>query len=244
MGCKRQNPAVFADRRFRPRPLLTLFFALIIAGCLIAGIWQLGRADQKQAMVLQHTLRMVQPPGALDHWLDSPPDEVRYQPVFARGVFQADRQFRVGPQRHNGRVGYHWITPLRTHSDRWLLVDRGWAAETSADAAQVPAGEVTVTGWLRPPRIPGMRLSPVEPENPWAVPWVFEDLEWFAALTRMAPLPFVLQAAVDAPGALVSEPPPPPRGPEMHYGYMVQWFAFALIGIAVWVVLSLEKRSP
>ena len=74
--------------------------------------------------------------------------------VTATGRYVTQDVMLVRNRPNNGVYGYEVVVPLRLADGTSLLVDRGWipngrtAAEPSRTPA-TPAGDITVTGWLR-----------------------------------------------------------------------------------------------
>ena len=71
------------------------------------------------------------------------------------------RQILIDNKVHDGRAGYHVVTPLVLADGRAVLVDRGWVAagrdaRASCRRSPPPAGTVTVRGRVN---VPAARLS-------------------------------------------------------------------------------------
>jgi surfeit locus 1 family protein len=233
--------AAQATRQFRPTLGTTLFFSLVVVACLGAGVWQLQRADEKRELHRQHALRLNATPVMLAALSDGNADAIRYTPIIASGEFNTALQFRVGPRRKQGRIGFRHIAPLTTATGQLLLVDRGWIAE-GQPLPPPPSGRVTLAGWVVPVALPPVQLTANERgDSAWREPWVYVDLVRFAQLTGFAAKPWVLRLQPHSVGALETEAPTPPTGPAMHIGYAIQWLVFALIGVVIWVILSRRK---
>lgn len=232
----------FGEWRLRPRwvPFLLLFVPACV--CAGLGVWQLERAAQKRALTQTLAARAALPPLEVgDAPLDA--DAVRHRQVTVRGAFDAAGQVYVEGRRHAGRTGLHVVTPLRIHgSERRILVNRGWVA--AEEEAAVPAGEVTVRGNAEVPSPPALVLHAGDgAAKDWGARWPYLTLPLFAA---RVPYPLqtvvVLQDPADAHGFVRDWPRELPKE-GMHIGYALQWFAFALIGLAVFVRLSLTRAG-
>jgi len=223
--------------------LLVLPIPLFIA----LGIWQIDRAGQKreEAQVLEERAALP----ALE--LGGPiadPEALRFRRLRARGTFEAAGQILIENRRQGNRVGFHVITPLRIRgSGGRVLVNRGWIAATAAGdpvAAPVPEGEMSVTGEAYFPKPPAFVLhGDPEVAKDWGERWPYLTLALYEAAmdTRVQPV-VMLQNPEDAGGFLRVWPRERPKE-EMHTGYAIQWFAFALIALVLWLRLSLAREA-
>jgi surfeit locus 1 family protein len=232
-------PFRVGDWRFRPRwvPFLLLFVPACV--CAGLGVWQLDRAAQKRELTGELAARSAAEPLAIG---GAPVDAeaVRHRRVTALGHLEAEGQIYIESRRHAGKTGFHVVTPLRiAGSDRRVLVNRGWVAETGA---KVPTAEVVVSGVADVPSPPALVLhSGDDAGKAWGDRWPYLTLPLFAATV---PYPLqtivVLQDPADAHGFVREWPRELPKE-GMHIGYAVQWFAFALIGLVVFLRLSFVR---
>jgi len=217
--------------------LVPLFIAL--------GLWQLDRADQKRTLAHNLEQRRKLPPLTLSGELPRA-DRLEYRPVTATGHWLTDKTVLIENRKYQGRNGFHVITPLRlTDSGRIVLVNRGWISRAqAADPAGIdqPEGELTIHGQANIPQPPALDLSlPVTAET---LPhWPYLTLEDYEAWSGLEILPFmILQAPQDASG-FVRQWPEPQANVGMHIGYAIQWFAFALIALLVWLRLCIHRTA-
>ena len=229
----------------------TLFVLGILVLCLFASRWQwqryqvrlaendrLDAALTAQAAPVEELLR-AQPAGAE---ADLPP-ALEWRTVTATGTFDSAAEVAVRRRPLDGRNGFWIVTPLVTDSGV-LLVNRGWTpaqgdATTTPDVPAAPAGEVTVTGRLRPAEA----TSPTEippPGQAWAtdpkelVPPT-QGLRYDAYLQMRSSSP-----AADAELTTLSEPGH--RGVN-NLVYSVQWLIFGVVGLfGWWRLIRVESR--
>jgi cytochrome oxidase assembly protein ShyY1 len=81
-------------------------------------------------------------------------EDDEWRVVQATGTYDVEDTVVVRYRTRDGASGVDAVVPLVTEDGTAVLVDRGWVAtdNTAADPADVPeppAGEVTVTGWVR-----------------------------------------------------------------------------------------------
>ena len=231
-------------RRFRPArwsiPLTLAGISLFV----LLGNWQLERAAYKQSIEDRYEQRLQQ---AYQRYSDTSGDEdLQYRKLVFDGSFDNERQLLLDNQTHRGRAGYQVLTPLRLRdSDEILLVNRGWAPwgeNREVMPAILPAqGGDSVAGIAFFPGDPALRLGTYMQGDAWPrlVPYV--DIERIGQEFEGRLLPFVLWLAPERPGAYLREWSPVWLPPEKSRAYAVQWFAFALLALALFIVLNLRK---
>ncbi len=229
---------------FRPPWWATLAAALGIALTLALGKWQLNRAAQKEALQLRLERLSHEPPVQLSAAL-ARPDALELRRVEVRGEFAARETFYVDNRIYQGRVGYYVVTPLRiAGSDTYVLVKRGWVAGTGRremlPEVETPAGTVTVTGIVMPGRERVMALSDEPAEGRV---WQRIDVDLFRQQFPFPLLPIVVQQTGAADDGLVRDWPPLNLGVERHKAYALQWFAFAVTLLVLYIALN-AKRKP
>lgn len=237
----------FVDLDFQFRWAPTLLLVLLTPLFVALGVWQIDRAEQKreQARVLgeRADLPVLELGGPV-----SDPEALRFRKLRAQGTFEAAGQILIENRRLGNRIGFHVITPLRIQgSASRVLVNRGWiaaAGDGGPVAAPVPEGEVVVTGEAYLPSPPAFVLhgSPQAAKD-WGRRWPYLTLELYRVATGTQVQPVViLQHPDDAGGFLRVWPRELPKE-GMHIGYAIQWFAFALIALVLWLRLSLARGS-
>ena len=159
-------------RSFAPPIWAVGLTALGLAAFVSLGYWQLGRAQEKQAL--------------LDAFMSGSEDTVdatglgfdglaRYQRVRLRGAYDPTRQILLDNMPSAaGRPGYRVLTPLqRADGQGWVLVDRGWVplGATRADLPDVAVDERRreLSGTLDELPIPGVRVGSAQ--APGAAGW-------------------------------------------------------------------------
>jgi surfeit locus 1 family protein len=233
-----------------PRKLYLLTGALLtIVGVVIfcrLGFWQLHRAAEKRALIELY----ARGESTLVH-ADSIDSLRRYQRVELQGRFDSSHQILLDnmPSATTGQPGFRVLTPLNTGKE-WVLVDRGWVplGPSRADLPAIAVNEHVriVRGRVDDLPVPGIRLGDhtVDPKQPWPRLLNFPT---YPMLKTMLPSPLAPQIVLLDPEASdgferiwqislrVS--------PERHIAYAVQWFAFALVAVIIFVALSLRRRG-
>ncbi|HVL32409.1 MAG TPA: SURF1 family protein [Actinomycetota bacterium] len=238
-------------RSFRRALAHVLVFSLVVA-FIGLGLWQIRRHGERRAANARITSRMSHPPAALDRLLaESRGDfeRIRYRRARISGRFDISEEMVLLSRSFRGISGNHLVTPLVTEDGTAVLVDRGWVPlvvdEPGAEEALPPSGEVTVEGVVFPSQI-RLRFGPLHPAS--------GDLEeiFRVDIPRLRPqLPYevapvfvLLQSQTPPQSDRLPRPdviPQPEAGP--HIGYAIQWFAFAIILAAGYIVLLRAKRA-
>lgn len=236
-------------RSFAPPIWAVGLTALGLAVFVSLGYWQLGRAQQKQARFDAFMSGSADTVDATGLGFD---ELARYQRVRLRGSYDPNRQVLLDNMPSvGGKPGYRVLTPLeRTDGRGWVLVDRGWlplgATRDVLPDVAVGAGERELSGTLDELPIPGVRIGPAA--VPGAVGWprvmlfpTRSDVE--SALGVALESRIILLDAGLPDGFERKWRPSLGAGPERHLGYAVQWFAFALVTIVLFVALNLKRAD-
>lgn len=224
---------------------LAMFMAL-----LSLGVWQIHRADEKQAYLDLQSQRSGQ---FVDLTAPSTAGDImqlRYKSATLTGRYDATRQFLLDNQIQDGRVGYFVLTPFKLKdTNKAILVNRGWVplieprtTLPSVTLNELPE-ELTVTGRLNAFPSVGIKLKnaaqPTQTE-----PSVIEVLDHSVLSQALGYdlFDFQLELNSDASYGYVRNwrittliPP------EKHLAYALQWFALALVLTVMFIKMALKK---
>jgi surfeit locus 1 family protein len=249
-----QPPRRRATRSTTARIALAACAALLFAGFVALGTWQVERRSWKLDLIARVEARVHAPavaaPGPAQ-WpaLNAAADEYRH--VRASGGFLPGRETLVQASTELG-AGFWVLAPLQMTDGSVVLVNRGFvppeARDPAARGAKEDGAPVTLTGLLRLTEPGGAFLRR---NDPAANRWYSRDVQAIAAargLHEVAPFFIDADAAVRAAGA----PREWPAGgltvirfPNNHLVYAITWYALALMAaLAGWRVLheSAERR--
>jgi surfeit locus 1 family protein len=231
--------------------LTWLFTTLLVftgtAVLIRLGIWQLDRLEQRRAFNAQ--VESMRAAELLDLNQNLPADisSMEWRTVTVIGEYDFENQVALRNQYNGDQYGYHLITPLlfdpSTGSGQAaVLVDRGWipadgnaAPERYAWRQYDEPGQVTVTGQIRlgqdKPAIGGVADAEFTPEQMRLDVWNNLNV---TRISKQSPYPLLSVYVQPNVGENNSEPPIKYQpvieltdGP--HFGYALQWFAFAAI---------------
>jgi surfeit locus 1 family protein len=225
--------------------LATLLVFTGTALCIRLGIWQLDRLEQRRTFNAQVESMRAAELLDLNQSLPADISSMEWRTVTVTGEYDFENQVAIRNQYNGDQYGYHLITPLHFDSPigsgkAAVLVDRGWIP---ADGTNTPkdwrtydeAGQVTVTGQIRlgqdKPAFGGVADAEFGPEQKRLDVWNNLNVSRISEQSPYPLLPVYIQPNI---GANNFEPPIKyqpvldlTEGP--HFGYALQWFAFATI---------------
>ena len=196
----------------------TIIVGLAILVMIGLGIWQLGRAQQKEAALQSWRDNMSLPATAYP--TQNPTDQsYMFRRLSGMCLRVVDWQV-LGGRTRDGEPGWRHIASCTTGAEGpGLIVDMGVSKQPDFKPSWT-GGFVRGYATHEPDKSPSMdRLRGDSP-----------------------PLRLMIVAEQPAPGLMASAPPDPASVPNNHRSYMVQWFLFALIAAVIYV-LALRKRE-
>lgn len=229
--------------RFRSGFWAGLLIAALTALFLVAGFWQMARAQYKEHIQSEiHAAAAEAPLNAGRDLLDA--QHAHLRKLEARGTWVPERTVLLDNKVQNGIVGYEVVTPLRLEEGGlYLLVNRGWlrAPQLRSDLPKVvtPAGMVNVEGVAR---IPNARFIELGSEVVTGTVWQNLTIERYKAWSQLPLQPVLLyQQGGSTDGLLRVEAAPEAAGinADRHRGYAITWFSLAgvtaIMGALVWL---------
>jgi surfeit locus 1 family protein len=233
-------------RRFRPGIAPTLVVLLILPVLISLGFWQLGRGEEKRALLDTYAERRAAPPMSAE-LLPTTADPA-YRRVQLRGSFDAEHSLLLDNSTREGKVGVELIQPFHDQaSGLWLLINRGWLPwpdRRTPPVFDTPTGAMNLDAWVYVSPGATFQLHPDAQNATWpklvtaidpAKVWPEMNHEGFAHELRLE----------DGPAAYRTDWPVVAMGPEKHLGYAVQWFAMAtaLVGFYLFLGFSPPRAA-
>ena len=225
--------------RFRPLPVLTLWFVPALAILVGLGAWQVQRLHWKQDLIARVEQRMAAPADALADALSDGLAAAEWRHVHVQGRFLHGKEIFLFAPSRAGEPGYHVVTPLVLENENSVLIDRGFVPENLKNPAvrnegQI-AGDVTVSGVVRLSQPPGMFTPAPDRIN----------RIWFAR-----DIPSMAEAAGErlmAPVVVEAEAAPNPGGYPIggqtrtdfrneHLQYAITWFGLAFVLTVIYLL--------
>lgn len=199
----------------RRLPLLSALIVLAAVAAMIAlGFWQLARAREKAAFLDAIERAATQPAIAYPPARPRDPRDLLFRnaTVICRSPVRRPPIGGVGP---GGKAGWRHIVRCAGGE----LVDIGWSADFAFD-----------------PQWPGGPMRGVIAELPRRSSLVAR------AFGEADPPELVVIAAASAAGLSPTVPPSREDVPNNHIAYAVQWFFFAAIAIAIYLLAVWRAR--
>jgi len=221
---------------------------VIVAGCVVAGFWQLDRLHQRRASNARIESRLSQPAVPLEPLLTqgADADALAYRRVVATGTYDTTHEAVLFGRTLRDETGNNLLTPLRLAGGDALVVNRGWvpyAVGAPRDPSAVPpAGAVEVTGVLMPAEKDTAEPAGTPPKS--IVATIDVGVLQAGTAEHLLPVYLWLQSqSPPQPGDVPRAVPLPPLSEGPHFSYAVQWFTFALIGIIGYPLLIRREAS-
>jgi len=240
---------------FRTRRGLSLLaFATVMAvACVLLGLWQLDRYQQRGERNEEIRTALQAGPAELDDLLDgaTTPDEVssavQWRTVTVRGSYDPTAELALRLRSVEGQSGVHALAPLLLDDGTAVLVDRGFAATASRSTGEATLpppvdGPVEVTGRVRLSES-GQGSGLDSDSSPPSIRFV--DLAELDSLLDADVAPVWLERVEQRPSEdadLAAIPPPRlSAGPSLIYA--VQWFLFGIVAVVGFVLLARKDSA-
>ncbi len=240
---------VLRDPRWLGGLAVAVAFAVV---CVLLAQWQLdrrvARAERNAAVLANYDSSPVPLQDALP--LDDPaaaslsPTQ-QWTPVRVRGRYDVDGTVLLRNRPQGGSNGYLVAVPFEATGpdgrDMRVLLVRGWVpagvgAQGPSSLPSPPTGTVEVVARLRTGESPATRTAP--PGQAYRL-----DLPSLLGHGGTG-----VPALTEAYGVVATEDGAPPAGlatlqrpgtdPGPHLAYGIQWYMFAVAGLAIWGVLA------
>lgn len=222
--------------------LLALTFIVIFTGL---GCWQLSRATEKKILVKYFTQRTESSPLKASELHG----EIRYYQAEISGEFENQHTLLLDNKIEDGQPGYEVYTLFKAQGlSAPILIDRGFVPLTQSrkilPAIRAINGRVTLSGMLNlpPAYVSFGKLSDSPGTSPLRVEYI--NLKELAGIFQQGELfPYVLHLKADNPAAYHIKWQAVTMQPEKHMGYAIQWFAFALTLLILFVALNRQRKN-
>jgi surfeit locus 1 family protein len=232
--------------RFAPRWYSVVLTALAVPLFLTLGFWQWHRGEYRSAQWAQFAHADV---PAVELNAEALTRQARFTRVQLRGEWDTQRQFLLDNISHQGSPGYEVLSVFALADGSRMLVNRGWMRfsgyrEQLPDIAFTAPGTQVLTGRLGGLPVAGIASGVVPPaDGPWPRVTSFPAMNDLERALGTPLLPVVLLLDTDSGPGFLRDWKPPGVQPERNYSYAVQWWAFALLALVLFVSLNL-KRKP
>jgi surfeit locus 1 family protein len=233
--------------RFAPRWYSIILTALAVPLFLSLGFWQWHRGEYRSAQWAQFARADV---PAVEFSAAALTRQPRFTRVLVRGEWDRQRQFLLDNISHQGAPGYAALSILTLPDGSHLLVNRGWLPfsgyrDQLPDIAIHATGEQVLSGRLGKLPVAGIAAGVMPPasDGPWPRLTSFPGVQDLEQALGGPLLPVVLLLDADSGPGFLRDWKPLGVSPDRNYSYAVQWWAFALLALVLFVGLNV-KRKP
>ena len=212
------------------------------------GIWQLDRAEEKRS--LKNLLKERQGLSArIFSWkiLEDQEQSLQQLPIQVTGNFLPDSRIFLTHRIRLGKVGSDVVEPMiLSDGSGAVLVNRGWIPQTigERDSSLEPdqLGELTFTGKIHVPQGKPLAVMSEKLEGPWPLQVrtanVSDLVERLSDRLGIQVFPYIVRIDANQAGTFEANWPELQSRSGGHIGYAMQWFAMALVTLAVFVYRS------
>lgn len=211
------------------RAALALAVLMASVLCVRLGVWQLERADQSETVADTVADRQRQPALRLNG-AAAGAELLPYRTAVAVGRFEPGARILLDNRKRDGRLGYELVVPFRiAGSDTRVMVNRGWIPRGAVGQPPESRGG-PVRGVLLKPAVPPLAMGvPPDMDSPWP----YLDIEAVGQHLGAPVLRLVLVEDERLAREAVEDGRRRADKWGMHMGYAIQWFVFAVIGLAL-----------
>lgn len=224
--------------------VLTCFFIFLFCSL---GIWQYHRAQQKRILIQAYAKRPHLTPIPFSKLFNR--QDYRFYAIHLKGHFDNQHQIFLDNRTYQGQVGYEVYTPffVTTHHTA-ILIDRGWVP-ANVDRSHLPqlpsiSENISLQGVLNfPPAFftLGDMVDTREKHFPLRIQYV--DLNELSKILGYPLAPYIVWLDPANPQGFKREWKVSFIGPEKHIMYSIQWFAFAISLLILFIVLNLHRAN-
>ncbi len=231
--------------QFKPKFWQTLVTVLAVVLFVKLGLWQLSRAEEKEARYARLEY-YAQHPAVTIPVTAVNLDDYQYRQVEIRGYFDPEHTIFLDNKLYQGIAGYHVLTPLRlVDSSMHVLVNRGWVSggndRSILPDVLTPTNQVVITGIVVSPSIKTLSLSD---EQITGKVWQNFDWDIYQRMTDLTLQPLLLlQQGETVNDGLIRQWEKPDAGSSKNFGYAFQWFSLAVVVFVIYLVLNVKQKG-
>ena len=212
-----------------------LFFVIVIITCIILGLWQIDRANEKAYLYHAFNERISKNPIQFEVIKSNPVD---FTKIIITGTYISNKQFLLDNKIFNKKAGYEVISPM-LFDDQIVLINRGWVSNNNRQSLpniDIRNVDSQATGYIYKYK-DFYQLSEDFYKNDW--PLIIQNIEIdkIKQMFKYKVFPYVLIMSEDQENSYNIQTIYKKNSDLKHYMYAGQWFLFALIGIIFMIIL-------
>ena len=212
-----------------------LFFVIVIITCIILGLWQIDRANEKAYLYHAFNERISKNPIQFEVIKSNPVD---FTKIIVTGTYISNKQFLLDNKIYNKKAGYEVISPM-LFDDQIVLINRGWVSNNNRQSLpniDIRNVDSQAIGYIYKYK-DFYQLSEDFYKNDW--PLIIQNIEIdkIKQMFKYKVFPYVLIMSEDQENSYNIQTIYKKNSDLKHYMYAGQWFLFALIGIIFTIIL-------
>lgn len=222
----------------------TVLTALVVPLCLSLGMWQLQRADEKEAIAAMYATRInmvAMPLNSIEAYEDK-----THLPVVVNGQYSGQHLLLENQWRQK-KLGVEVLSVFETSDGQWLLINRGWIANKDRSITPTfttPDGQQTLWTTVYQPSKAPYSLGELMIDPSAAVQRLsYLDIEQIRSALQKPLYPLSLRLSANNTDGFDTHWPEINVKPETHVGYAVQWFLFAALAVIVFIFANSNLGS-
>lgn len=226
-----------------------IVFLGLAATAIQLGLWQLSRADEKQAMIDLRIGRQTPAAlgGAESPWRNGiAARDLDQQRVLLTGKWLHSSSIALDNRAWEGRAGVHVLTPMVLPDSSRVWVNRGWMPKPPG------VNQVAIPAAADATRLEGLALASImkrielgKQDPSQGVDNVWQNFDWQASGQRIGDdrvWPVIVWQITETSDGLLRRLPEVADDVSKHLGYATQWFLICLA--CLFFAFRLRPRGP
>ena len=212
-----------------------LFFIIVIITCIILGLWQIDRANEKAYLYHALNERISKNPIQFEVIKSNPVD---FTKIIITGTYISNKQFLLDNKIFNKKAGYEVISPM-LFDDQIVLINRGWVSNNNRQSLpniDIRNVDSQATGYIYKYK-DFYQLSEDFYKNDWPLLIQNIEIDKIKQMFGYEVFPYVLIMSEDQENSYNIQTIYKKNSDLKHYMYAGQWFLFAFIGIIFMIIL-------
>ena len=217
-------------------------FLSLIALCLILGLWQIDRGNEKSHIYNSYMKGLLESPEYFNELPDKPSQFTNV--IIEKSTFSGlpGKHFLLDNKVFERKAGYEVLSPILINN-KVLLINRGWV--TNHDRQRLPnilnLNNNNLIGYIY---YYGDAYELEEQKYSTIFPMVIQSIEidQISTILDLEVLPYILiLSKSDNDNYMIQSKYQ--KNPELkHYMYAGQWFLFAIIGLVFMLILLMRDK--
>ncbi len=222
---------------FKPKLHITLAALLGTILFFTLGIWQLMRADEKRHRQAQANLEQHKAPRPF-HANPNPYERLKLKGHYGEEIILLDNQH----EQH--QIGFHVLTPFLLENNKIILVDRGWVARDQVNQLHPPMTQTSIIGHAYYPSSKQWVLGDeIESKSNKMIISQTINLDLLSHFLQKPLYPFIIRLDEQQKEGFVRHWIINNMPWQRHIAYAIQWFCFAIIVLALYLIHNIKYEK-